>query len=241
MVGPVGSGKSSLLAALASEMETVEGSCSVDTSKGVAYCTQVPWVLERDAAGQRHPFGEAYDDGRFASVVAQCALKDDLGQLPGGADCEIGERGINLSGGQKARVALARAAYSTNSLVLLDDPLSAVDAHVSEHLVNKCIAGKAFEEELVFWSRTTPRLPRCDLVVVMRDGEIAATGSYDELTAQGVDMGELTTEGQQKRRHSSGGHRRREHGRFRRGRRGGRGARWEIDVGRRGPKRIGLK
>merc|ERR1719199_1138926 len=199
VVGPVGSGKSSLLAALAGEMETVEGSCSVDTSKGVAYCAQVPWVLNATLR-DNVTFGEAYDDGRFASVVAQCALKDDLGQLPGGADCEIGERGINLSGGQKARVALARAAYSTNSLVLLDDPLSVVDAHVSEHLVNKCIAGKAFEGRTrILVTHHAAVLPRCDLVVVMRDGEIAATGSYDELTAQGVDMGELTTEDDNKK------------------------------------------
>ena len=83
--------------------------------------------------------------------------------------------------------------------MLLDDPLSAVDAHVSEHLVNKCIAGKAFEGRTrILVTHHAAVLPRCDLVVVMRDGEIAATGSYDELTAQGVDMGELTTEDDKK-------------------------------------------
>ena len=113
VVGPVGSGKSSLLAALAGEMETVEGSCSVDTSKGVAYCAQVPWVLNATLR-DNVTFGEDYDDGRFASVVAQCALKDDLGQLPGGADCEIGER--DACPGPEGRVALARAA--TRRIVL---------------------------------------------------------------------------------------------------------------------------
>ena len=198
VVGPVGSGKSSLLAALAGEMETITGKASVDKSQGIAYCSQVPWVLNATLR-DNVTFGEAFDANRFSDVVAQCALKDDLGQLPGGADCEIGERGINLSGGQKARVALARAAYSPNGLVLLDDPLSAVDAHVAQHLVDRCIAGPAFAGRTrVLVTHHASVLPRCDVIIVMRDGEVAATGSYDELTSQQVDMGELTSEDEKK-------------------------------------------
>ena len=128
MVGPVGSGKSSLLAALAGEMETVGGSCKVDTSKGVAYCAQVPWVLNATLR-DNVTFGEAYDDGRFASVVAQCALKDDEA-VTVVRTAKSGNEALTCPG-PEGPSSLARAAYSTNSLVLLDDPLSAVDAHVS--------------------------------------------------------------------------------------------------------------
>ena len=148
VVGPVGSGKSSLLSALAGEMEASTGAARAVSARGAAFCAQVPWVLNATLR-DNVTFGDAYDSAKFADVVDRCALRDDLAQLPGGASCEIGEKGINLSGGQKARVALARACYSSKALVLLDDPLSAVDAHVAQHLVNAAPRG----------TRTSARAP----------------------------------------------------------------------------------
>ncbi|KAH8064723.1 ATPase [Aureococcus anophagefferens] len=167
----------------------------------VAFCAQVPWVLNATVR-DNVLFGADFDGDRFAACVRRCALADDLAQLPGGALCEIGERGINVSGGQKARISLARAAYSDCAVVLLDDPLSAVDAHVALHLFDECIAGDAGApgslggRTRVLVTHHAKVLPRCDVVVVVKDGRIVAKGTYDELAARGVDMGELTVEEQ---------------------------------------------
>jgi len=195
VVGPVGSGKSSLLSALAGEMEAVSGSVRAAWASA-AYCAQVPWVLNATLV-DNVTFGSEFDGARFAACVDRCALRDDLAQLPGGAQCEIGERGINLSGGQKARVSLARAAYAEADVALLDDPLSAVDAHVALHIFENCIAGDARTpgslagRTRVLVTHHASVLPRCDVIVVMKDGRVEATGTYDELSARGVDMGEL--------------------------------------------------
>ncbi|KAH8075364.1 ATPase [Aureococcus anophagefferens] len=200
VVGPVGSGKSSLLAAIAGEMETIAGASKLAPG-AVAFCAQVPWVLNATVR-DNVLFGADFDGDRFAACVRRCALADDLAQLPGGALCEIGERGINVSGGQKARISLARAAYSDCAVVLLDDPLSAVDAHVALHLFDECIAGDAGApgslggRTRVLVTHHAKVLPRCDVVVVVKDGRIVAKGTYDELAARGVDMGELTVEEQ---------------------------------------------
>ena len=198
VVGPVGAGKSSLLAALAGEMETMAGSARMRPG-AVAFCAQVPWVLNATVR-DNVAFGSDFDGDRFAACVRRCALSDDLAQLPGGALCEIGERGINVSGGQKARISLARAAYSTCDVVLLDDPLSAVDAHVAVHLFDECIAGPEGApgslggRTRVLVTHHAKVLPSCDVVVVVKDGRVAAKGTYDDLVAQGIDMGELATE-----------------------------------------------
>jgi len=198
VVGRVGAGKSSLLAALGGEMEAVAGTRGA-RSGAIAYCAQVPWVLNATLR-DNVVFGGEYDEARFRAVVRTCALKDDLAQLPGGDLTEIGEKGINLSGGQKARVSLARAAYSAADVVFLDDPLSAVDAHVAVHLFDECIAGDAANVPGSLSGRTrvlvthhAAVLPACDVVVVVRDGRIAETGTYEALRAAGVDMGELET------------------------------------------------
>ncbi|KAI2506990.1 ABC transporter [Fragilaria crotonensis] len=124
------------------------------------------------------------------ALLRRVLLADDLAALPAGDFTEIGERGINLSGGQKARVSLARALYSTDTKVLMmDDPLSAVDAHVGEHLFAKAIAGdiaKGITRVLV--THHVHFLSRCDKVIVMEKGRIAHEGTYDDLVAQGVDF-----------------------------------------------------
>jgi len=197
VVGAVGSGKSSLLSAILGEMEPLDGSkvyiprdeASKNNAGFMSYCAQTPWVVNDTLRGNIL-FGREYNEERYNEVVEKCALLDDLAVLPAGDMTEIGERGINLSGGQKARVSLARALYSEETRVLLmDDPLSAVDAHVGEHLFSQAITGSI--------SSTTTRvlvthhvhfLPRCDTVIVMEDGRIKHHGKYQDLVDQGVDF-----------------------------------------------------
>eukprot|EP00879_Flechtneria_rotunda_P017481 GHRR01018328.1.p1 GENE.GHRR01018328.1~~GHRR01018328.1.p1 ORF type:complete len:1541 (+),score=583.94 GHRR01018328.1:446-5068(+) len=187
VIGEVGSGKSSLLAALLGELMpirsregTVQGGPIV--VGGVAYCSQVPWIM---AATLREniTFQTPYDQQRYDAVIEACALQQDLSELPAGDQTELGERGINLSGGQKARVALARAAYSRASVQLLDDPLSAVDPRVGRILFNQCIGpeGVLAGTTRILVTHQRQYLPQCDRVAVLREGILVASGTWAEV------------------------------------------------------------
>ncbi|EGZ10657.1 multidrug resistance protein ABC superfamily [Phytophthora sojae] len=136
--GSVGCGKSSLCSALLGEM--VKHSGTVFVGGDVAYCSQQPWI-QNMTVRNNILFGHLYDRKKYEKVVDACALTTDLQSLPAGDATEIGERGINISGGQKARIALARACYSDASVYLLDSPLSAVDAIVQNEIFQKCMLG----------------------------------------------------------------------------------------------------
>ena len=195
VVGSVGSGKSSFLSALLGEMEPINGSKVYiprpeNAPTGfISYCTQSPWVVNDTLRGNIL-FGRPFDQERYDKVVEACALLDDMAVLPAGDMTEIGERGINLSGGQKARVSLARALYSSDTRVMLmDDPLSAVDAHVGEHIFSNAIAGplaKGMTRVLV--THHVHLLSRCDSVIVLEKGRVKHHGKYRDLIASGVDF-----------------------------------------------------
>ncbi len=197
VVGEVGSGKSSFLSAIFGEMEPLNGSKVYMPRKGehegdgnfLAFCNQTPWVINDTVRGNI-VFGRAFNYERYYQVVKACALEDDLAVLPAGDMTEIGERGINLSGGQKARISLARALYSPKTkVILLDDPLSAVDSHVGEHLFTEAINGDMLQGTTrVLVTHHVRFLPRCDAVVVLEDGRIKHYGTYADLVAQGVDF-----------------------------------------------------
>ncbi|KAL3759959.1 hypothetical protein ACHAWU_000582 [Discostella pseudostelligera] len=197
VVGPVGCGKSSFLSAILGEMEAIGGSKVYMPPRSgeaaqdnvISYCSQSPWVINDTLRGNIL-FGRLYDEARYELVVQACALLDDIAVLPAGDMTEIGERGINLSGGQKARVALARAMYSRESqLILLDDPLSAVDAHVGEHLFNEAITGEVCKGATrVLVTHHVHFLPRCDSVIVLEKGMIKHAGKYHDLVSMGVDF-----------------------------------------------------
>jgi ABC-type multidrug transport system fused ATPase/permease subunit len=197
VVGAVGSGKSSFLSAILGEMEPIHGSKVYvpreERQKGkngfASYCTQSPWVVNDTLRGNIL-FGREFDEVRYEMVVEACALLDDLAILPAGDMTEIGERGINLSGGQKARVALARAVYSAESkLLLLDDPLSAVDSHVGQHLFSRALNGEISRGMTrILVTHHVQVLSRCDKVIVMDHGRIKHQGKYEDLIAQGVDF-----------------------------------------------------
>ena len=128
---------------------------------------------------------------RYERVLAACALRADLEMLPAGDQSEIGEKGINLSGGQRARVALARACYADADVYLLDDPLSAVDAHVGRHLFDSCMCDLLAGKTRILVTHQLHYLAAADLVAVVKGGSISDIGSYHELVSRGVDFHEF--------------------------------------------------
>ncbi|KAG8463488.1 hypothetical protein KFE25_004999 [Diacronema lutheri] len=182
VAGPVGSGKSSLLSALTNEIPLVRGHVAVRGR--VAFCAQEAWI-QNLSFRDNVLFGEPFDAERYAAVVAACALGADIASLPAGDSTEIGERGINLSGGQKARVALARACYARADVYLLDDVLSAVDAEVGMHIVNECVSRLLADKTIILVTHHTQWLRLAHSGVLMRDGVIEAQGSPAQLVAAG--------------------------------------------------------
>lgn len=185
VVGEVGSGKTSLMSAILGEMLTRSGEVSVCGS--IAYTQQDPWIqnlsLKKNILLDRE-----YDEDKYRKVLQSCALEPDLSILPAGDETEIGEKGVNLSGGQRHRVALARACYKNADIYLLDDPLSAVDAHVGKHLLKHCILGMLGNTTRVLVTHQLQYLPAADLVVVVQNGKIVESGSYNALVEKGIDF-----------------------------------------------------
>ncbi|KAJ2567334.1 hypothetical protein IW140_004547 [Coemansia sp. RSA 1813] len=136
VVGKTGSGKSSLLISICGEVEMTKGTGSVVGS--IALVEQTPWIMN-GSLRENILFGREYDQEFYNKVIFSCALSDDISNWKNGDQTVIGERGINISGGQKARLALARAVYSRAEIYVLDDPLSAVDAHVKRHVLDHVI------------------------------------------------------------------------------------------------------
>ena len=183
MVGAVGSGKSSLLSALLGEMKRTRG--TVNVFGKVAYVPQQAWIQNCTLQGNI-TFGKRFNKELYDRVVEACALGPDLEMLPGGDQIEIGEKGINLSGGQKQRVSMARSVYCNGSLYLLDDPLSAVDAHVGKHIFEQVIGPRGLlrNKTRLLVTHGVSYLPQMDNILVMKDGTITENGSYNELLAQ---------------------------------------------------------
>ncbi|KAH7905737.1 P-loop containing nucleoside triphosphate hydrolase protein, partial [Hygrophoropsis aurantiaca] len=144
IVGPTGSGKTSVLMALLGEMHFIPSDPTswygLPRNEGVAYAAQESWV-QNETIRDNILFGAPYDEERYRKVLYQCALERDLTLFDAGDQTEVGEKGLTLSGGQKARITLARAIYSSAQILLLDDILAALDVHTSKWIVNKCLAG----------------------------------------------------------------------------------------------------
>ncbi|KAJ3587403.1 hypothetical protein NHX12_011001 [Muraenolepis orangiensis] len=192
--GSVGSGKSSLLSALLGQMSLLEG--NIAASGAFAYVSQQAWILN-DSLKENILFGKEYDQEKYSAVLEACCLMPDLADLPHGDMTEIGERGVNLSGGQRQRVSLARALYSQRPVLLLDDPLSAVDTRVGAHLFRHAIKGAARHMTVLFVTHQLQYLPECDDVVLMKDGLISEHGSHAQLMARERDYAALFTSMQQ--------------------------------------------
>uniref|UniRef100_A0ABI7WFU9 Multidrug resistance-associated protein 1-like n=1 Tax=Felis catus TaxID=9685 RepID=A0ABI7WFU9_FELCA len=183
VIGQVGSGKSSVLSAMLGEMEKLTG--VVQRKGSVAYVAQQAWI-QNCILQENILFGSTMQKQFYEQVLEACALLPDLEQLPNGDQTEIGERGVNISGGQKHRVSLARAVYSRADIYLLDDPFSAVDVHIGKQLFEKVIGSSGIlkNKTRVLVTHNLTLLPQMDLIVVMESGRVAQMGTYQELLSK---------------------------------------------------------
>ncbi|CAL8406691.1 unnamed protein product, partial [Arctogadus glacialis] len=188
VIGPVGAGKSSLLSAILGELPLDKGVVKV---KGqLTYACQQPWVFP-GTIRSNILFGKELDTAKYEKVLRACALKRDMELLPDGDLTLIGDRGATLSGGQKARVNLARTVYQDADIYLLDDPLSAVDAEVGRHLFEKCICGILKDKPRILVTHQLQYLKAADQILVLKEGIVVAKGGYRELQKSGLDFTSL--------------------------------------------------
>ncbi|XP_038198703.1 ATP-binding cassette sub-family C member 10 [Arvicola amphibius] len=181
VVGKVGCGKSSLLAAITGELHRLCGWVAVSgLSKGFGLATQEPWI-QCATIRDNILFGKTFDARLYMEVLEACALNDDLSILPAGDKTEVGEKGVTLSGGQRARIALARAVYQEKAFYLLDDPLAAVDADVANHLLHRCILGLLSHTTRLLCTHRTEYLEKADMVLLMEAGHLVRTGPPSEI------------------------------------------------------------
>ncbi|KAJ3103612.1 Multidrug resistance-associated protein 4 [Phlyctochytrium bullatum] len=190
VVGPVGAGKSSLLQALLGEMESLPDTRVGIRTQRIAYCTQTPFIFS-GTIEENILFGQPLSEPRLRDVIRASAMESDMALFPKGRHTVIGERGITLSGGQRARLALARALYSDADVYLLDDPLAAVDAAVGKYLFEVCINGFLAGKTRVLVTHQLQFAKRCGAaaeaagvegrVVVLENGRVMATGSFEEV------------------------------------------------------------
>ncbi|XP_043596465.1 multidrug resistance-associated protein 5-like isoform X4 [Bombus pyrosoma] len=176
--GQVGSGKSSLLLAALGQLKMINGHILREGS--CAYVSQQAWIVNATFK-ENILFGNQFDAKRYYQALTVCSLKEDLNMLPGGDETEIGERGINLSGGQKQRVALARALYANRDIYFLDDPLSAVDAHVASYIFKNLILGALKDKCVLLVTHQVQFLKHSNQIYVMHKGRIVEQGTHDEL------------------------------------------------------------
>ncbi|KAL7750892.1 Multidrug resistance-associated protein 1 [Sorochytrium milnesiophthora] len=183
VIGRVGSGKSSLLYAILGEMHKRAGQVNVNGK--IAYVAQQAWIIN-GTVRDNILFGSVYDEKRYRQTLEACSLMSDLAILEQGDMTPIGDKGVNLSDGQRARVSLARAVYADADIYLLDDCLSAVDAHVDKHIFTQVIGNQGLlaKKTVVLVTHGVHHLKHCDRVVMLNDGRISQQGSYDDLLAQ---------------------------------------------------------
>jgi ATP-binding cassette subfamily C (CFTR/MRP) protein 1 len=178
IIGTVGSGKSSLLAALAGDMRKTSGEVIIGASR--AFCPQYAWI-QNATVRENIVFGKDFDQKWYDEVVDACALRADLDMLPAGDKTEIGERGITVSGGQKQRMNIARAIYFNADIILMDDPLSAVDAHVGRHIMDNAICGLLKDKCRILATHQLHVLNRCDRIIWVEEGRVQAVDTFDAL------------------------------------------------------------
>uniref|UniRef100_A0A8C0YGJ6 ATP-binding cassette, sub-family C (CFTR/MRP), member 8 n=2 Tax=Cyprinus carpio TaxID=7962 RepID=A0A8C0YGJ6_CYPCA len=180
IVGQVGCGKSSLLLAALGEMQKISG--TQHWCCAVAYASQKPWLLNTTLA-ENITFEMPLIKQRYRAVIEACSLQPDIDILPQGDQTEIGERGIILSGGQRQRIGVARALYQTTSVVFLDDPFSALDIHLSDHLMQEGILKLLREEKrtVVLVTHKLQYLPHADWIIAMKDGSIQTEGTLKDI------------------------------------------------------------
>ncbi|EDO17723.1 hypothetical protein Kpol_1033p28 [Vanderwaltozyma polyspora DSM 70294] len=181
IVGKVGSGKSAFIQSILGDLFRVKGFATIHGN--VAYVSQLPWIMN-GTVKDNILFGHKYNQEFYEKTLRACALTIDLSILPDGDQTLVGEKGISLSGGQKARLSLARAVYARADVYLLDDPLAAVDEHVSKHLIQHVIGpnGLLHTKTRVLATNKISVLSIADNITLLDDGEIVQQGTYNEVT-----------------------------------------------------------
>ncbi|KAJ9574989.1 hypothetical protein L9F63_007846, partial [Diploptera punctata] len=180
----VGNGKSSLLSALLAELNKESGVIVLsDLDRGFGFVTQQPW-LQRGTVRDNILFGKSFEHSRYKAVIEACCLMEDFESLPDGDMTGVGEGGATLSGGQRARVALARAVYQDKNIYLLDDILSAVDVNVARLIFHKCITGLLQNKTRILCTHHIQYLLSADMVLVMDNGKITKQGKPAEILTE---------------------------------------------------------
>ncbi|KAM3859189.1 ATP-binding cassette sub-family C member 9 [Diretmus argenteus] len=209
IVGQVGCGKSSLLLAMLGEMQTINGKVHWSktdrshrsvcllfphgaTSKNrysVAYAAQKSWLLNATVE-ENITFGSPFGKQRYKAVIEACSLQPDIDLLPFGDQTEIGERGINLSGGQRQRICVARALYQNTNIVFLDDPFSALDIHLSDHLMQEGILKFLQDDKrtVVLVTHKLQYLIHADWIIAMKDGSVLREGTLKDIQTHDVEL-----------------------------------------------------
>ncbi|KAJ4418671.1 hypothetical protein N0V85_001359 [Neurospora sp. IMI 360204] len=204
--GKTGTGKSLMLSAILGEVDVLEGNLFVPRApsladrhddkankdswiipSAIAYVAQIPWI-ENATIKENILFGLPFDEERYKKTIEVCALKKDLEMLSDGESTEIGQNGINLSGGQKWRITLARAIYSRAGILVLDDIFSAVDAHVGRHIFDKCLNGvlATGRTRILVTHHVALCEPKTKYLVELGDGRVLEAGSVDKLREAGT-------------------------------------------------------
>ncbi|KAH9395730.1 Multidrug resistance-associated protein 4 [Tyrophagus putrescentiae] len=192
IVGPVGSGKSSVLLTILREMSNVDAKSRVEVNGSLVYVSQEA-VIFAGTVRENVLFGRPLEEGRYREAIQFAALEADLKQFEHGDLTSVDDRGTSLSGGQRARISLARALYTDADCFLLDDPLSAVDAAVAKQLFEQCIKGYLSRKVVVLVTHQLQYVKQAEQIVVLkqRGGETLAVGSYTDLLKAGVDLYKL--------------------------------------------------
>ena len=184
IIGEVGSGKSSLIQALLNNMIQInKDETSVIVNGSISYVPQEAWI-QNDTLRNNILFYLPFEQERYYHILDICELKPDLDALIGGDMTEIGEKGINLSGGQRARINIARALYNNKDIYIFDDPLSALDANVGKNIVRNCIKEFLEEKTRILITHALQHVYYADRIYYMKKGKIIWEGDYKSLLKQ---------------------------------------------------------
>ena len=182
IIGEVGSGKSSLIQAMLNNMIS-DDKTKIIINGRISYVGQESWI-QNNTVRNNILFYQPYVQEKYEKILDLCELNQDINSFNGLDQTEIGEKGINLSGGQKARISLARAMYSDGDIYILDDPISALDAHVGKKIMNNCILGYLKGKTRILITHALQYISTADKILYMENGKIFWKGKYNELLKQ---------------------------------------------------------
>ncbi|KAH9501409.1 Multidrug resistance-associated protein 4 [Dermatophagoides farinae] len=178
VIGSTGSGKTTFLMSLMNEISIING--SIQLNGRIAYVAQDPWIMN-GSIRDNILFGRQYDAVKYTTIIDVCGMHHDLIQLPYSDQSLVGERGVSLSVGQKIRLTLARALYSEADIYLLDDPLSAVDVNVANHIFERCIMDYLKSKTVILVTHQSQFIRNASKILVLDNGRQLAFDHYDEI------------------------------------------------------------